>query len=402
VANQTDSIVIIYLPQEWPTYHRRPHWLALAEHFQLLMIEPPAGLLTFWKKPKRVLDLLRGKRIRQGERGIFFYRPLLLASPGIDFLLPLLAKLDRFLMRRRLKKVIRRVSVENKQVVTIINHVHQYHFSKLLPNEICVYEVTDLYLLLPGQQQLDPDHWYTKKAVRCENEIVSKADVIISSSKLVYEKWRATHSSIHYLPNCADYDHFAKTADDSLAVPDELNAIVKPILGFVGYINHLIDFELLNKLAEVNDNWSIVIIGSEHRISGVHRDAAYQKSENYPNVHYLGFKPYDELPSYLKGFDVCLMPFRLNDWMRYSAPNKVYQYLAAGKSVVSTNFTEIEVVKDVIAVAENHQEFIDYVRSVIDGNSEEKIKRRQEVAREYSTEARAKKVATIINDAMNK
>jgi len=392
-----NKLVVVYLPREWHIYQRRPHWLALSKHYQLLMIEPVVGILTAWKHPKRILELLKGKRLRRGEKGIYFYRPLLLASPLVDFVVSPLAKIDRYLMKRILKKIIDKLPAQFKHLIAFINNVHQYHFAKLQAHELCVYEVTDLGLLPHGQQTLDESHWYTKKAMKHESRLVSVADIIITSSKLIGEKWRTVHSNIQYLPNCADFSHFSRAVDEDLAVPSELSNIPPPRLGFVGYINHLIDFELVNKLAIAKKNVSIVIIGSEQRITGIHKDAHYRQSQKITNIHFLGFKPYNELPKYLKGFDVCLMPFRLNEWMRYSAPNKVYQYLAAGKPVVSTNFTETEVAKDVISIARDHQGFIDSVTNLLNESNTDNKHRRLSFAKEHSTEARAEKVAAIIN-----
>ncbi len=393
------TVLVLFLPQEWKIYHRRPHWEAMAAHTKVLIVEPPAGILSVWLRPKRLLNyFIRDRNLRQDGHNLYFFRPIQLASPGIDFLLPFLSVLDRIWMRRQLKKVLNKIKEEFDVAVTFIVQVQQHHFSKIVPNSLQCYEITDLYVIPYGHHQLAENHWYTKRARRYDKKILGDSDLVITSSKLIYDDLKTTVKNIHYLRNCADYNHFAKSAGDKLSVPAELQNLKKPILGFIGYINHLLDYELLTKIAAAFPNSSIVIIGGVQTITNVHRDNWYQKTKALENIHYLGFRDYEKLPAFLKGIDVCLMPFRLNDWMRYSAPNKTYQYLASGKPIVSTNFPEMEHVKNVVHVATGHEEFIRMVQEALNDRSEIKKAERQKVAFENSTENRALKMMRILSE----
>ncbi len=393
------TLLILFLPQEWEIYHRRPHWEALAAHSRILLVEPPAGILTVWLRPKRLLNYyIKDRNLRKSGRNLYFFRPIQLASPGIDFLLPFLSGLDRIWMRRQLQQVLNKIKGEFDIAVTFINQVQQHHFSKTIPHSLQCYEITDLYVIPYGHHQLDESHWYTKRARSYDKKILSDSDLVITSSKLIYDNLKTPVGNIHYLHNSADYNHFVKSAGADLTVPEELRNLKKPILGFIGYINHLIDYELLTKLAVAFRDGSLVLIGGEQKITKVHNDTWYQKTKIIENIHYLGFKDYRQLPAYLKGFDVCLMPFRLNDWMRYSAPNKTYQYLASGKPVVSTNFPEMENVKKVVLVAGDHEEFVNLVQGALNDKSEIKKAERQKVALENSTENRAIKMTNILSD----
>jgi glycosyltransferase involved in cell wall biosynthesis len=207
-------------------------------------------------------------------------------------------------------------------------------------------------------------------------------------------------SNVYYLQNSADYRHFVKSADTELEIPGDIKLLPRPRLGFIGNINHLIDYELLAKLSGEFTNGAIVMIGGEQKNSGITRDRWYQKTKTNGNVHYLGFHDYEKLPNYLKGFDVCLMPFRLNDWMRYSAPNKTYQYLASGKPIVSTDFPEVHHVEQVVHIAKNHTEFIEMVRRALNDKSDIGKAARQQVAFENSTEKWAEKVMEILNKSL--
>ncbi len=397
--NQT--LLILFLPQEWQIYHRRSYWEALARHTPVLVIEPPSGLLTFWLHSKRLADYFQGRgKIRQNGENLYFLRPLLIVPPGIDFRFPLFALIDRVLMKRQVEKAVKSMHQEFRRIVAFLVHVQQSLFSALIPGFRQCYEITDLYTLARGADKLDENNRYTKRALKEEKRIVEESHVVITSSKLIYESLRKSHPNIHYLRNSADYKHFSKSADTALKIPDEIANLPQPRLGFIGYINNLIDFELLVRLSDEFSESSVVLIGAEQKNTGIMNSDWYHKCKSQKNIHYLGFKTYETLPAYLKGFDICLMPFRLNEWMQYSAPNKTYQYLASGKPVVSTDFPEVRYLANVIRIGKDHNDFVRQVREALSEKSDLLTAERKKIAAENSTENRAVKVMEIVNRAI--
>jgi glycosyltransferase involved in cell wall biosynthesis len=391
-------LFVVFLPQEWEIYHRRPYWEAMAKHAEILIIEPPLGLLTAWLRPKRLKDIFRGlKQPSDFQHNVYYYRPYQLMTPGFNFIFSLFSRLDKLLMRRQLNSIIKGLGTSFDKIALFIVHVYQQHFSGILPNAVQCFEITDLYLIPHGRQNLDDTHWYTKKARRYESKIVDESTLVMTSSGLIYERLKKTQASVHYLPNAADYHHFSKSRDESLAVPDDIAGLPSPRMGFIGYINHLIDFELIAKLAKNFPESSLIMIGGVQSISKVSDDLLYNATLQISNVHYRGFKKYETLPAYLKGFDICLMPFRLNDWMKHSAPNKTYQYLASGKPIVSTDFTEIRRYADIVRVGKSHDEFIKLVGEAISERDGQLVQKRLTTAMENSTENRAKKLFELIS-----
>jgi glycosyltransferase involved in cell wall biosynthesis len=393
------TLLVLFLPQEWKGYHRRSYWEALAIHSTVLVVEPAAGLLTLWFHPGRFIDYLRnlGKLISSGNN-TYFFRPFLIGSPGVDFRIPFLAPIDRFLMRLQLQKKIHRLNFKQHEVVIFLVHAQQSLFSALMPKARQCFEITDLYTIAPGYQRIDYNNWYTKRAVKAEKTIISESGLIISSSKLIYEKLKLSGIKAHYLQNSADYGHFSRSAQLELEIPNDIKDIPGPKLGFIGFINHLIDFELLAKLASEFPNASVILIGGEQVETGIANDIWYQRTKSARNIHYLGYKNYRLLPAYLKAFNICLMPFRLNDWMMHSAPNKTYQYLASGKPIVSTDFTEIRQYYNLVYIAKSHPEFVEEVKKALMEKNSELTYARQKAAQENSTEKRAEKVMKLLRD----
>jgi glycosyltransferase involved in cell wall biosynthesis len=119
------------------------------------------------------------------------------------------------------------------------------------------------------------------------------------------------------------------------------------------------------------------------------------------NVHYLGWRPYDTLPAYMKAMDVCLMPYRLNEWMRNAHLNKTYQYLAAGKPVVSTAFPEVIRLEKVISVAKHTEDFIAAVEKALNRtDTTQDIADRLEIARQNSSTVRAQQRAVMLAEML--
>jgi UDP-galactopyranose mutase len=128
-------------------------------------------------------------------------------------------------------------------------------------------------------------------------------------------------------------DHFAQARLRHAAPPDQAN-IREPRIGFFGVIDERLDLELLGALARSKPEWSIVVIGPVVKI-----DPA--SLPRVPNLHYLGQKSYEELPAYLAGWQVAMMPFALNESTRFISPTKTLEYLAGGKRVVSTPIRDV-------------------------------------------------------------
>jgi UDP-galactopyranose mutase len=166
-----------------------------------------------------------------------------------------------------------------------------------------------------------------------ERELMTLADVVFTGGYSLWEAKRDRHANIHPFPSSVDRTHFAK----ALAVLDEpadQAAIPHPRLGFYGVVDERMDLGLIAALADARPDWNVVIVGPVVKI-----DAA--DLPRRPNLHYLGGKTYDQLPAYLGGWEVALMPFAINDSTRFISPTKTPEYLAGGRPVVSTPIVDV-------------------------------------------------------------
>lgn len=166
-----------------------------------------------------------------------------------------------------------------------------------------------------------------------ERRLLAEADVVFTGGYSLYEAKRDQHDNIHPFPSSVDVTHFAQ-ARSSTADPEDQAGFPHPRLGFYGVVDERMDLDLLAAVADARPDWSLVIVGPVVKI-----DPA--DLPRRPNLHYLGGKTYAELPAYLGGWDVAMMPFAINDATRFISPTKTPEYLAAGRPVVSTPITDV-------------------------------------------------------------
>lgn len=166
-----------------------------------------------------------------------------------------------------------------------------------------------------------------------EAELFALADLVFTGGHSLYEAKKNLHAAIYPFPSSIDYRHFSK-ARSAMLTPIDQFSIPSPRIGFFGVIDERMDISLLDVIAQQRPDWHFIIIGPVVKIDPATLPA-------HPNIHYLGSKTYEELPVYLAGWDVAMMPFAINESTRYISPTKTPEYLAGGKPVVSTAIHDV-------------------------------------------------------------
>ena len=166
-----------------------------------------------------------------------------------------------------------------------------------------------------------------------EAQLFNKADVVFTGGNNLYKAKQAKHYNIHCFPSSIDKAHFKAARDFKNELPDQ-STIPHPRLGFYGVIDERFDIELIQQAADAKPDWHFVLIGPIIKI-----DTAILPQNK--NIHYLGSKTYKELPGYLSGWDIAIIPFAINESTRYISPTKTPEYLAGGKPVISTAITDV-------------------------------------------------------------
>jgi UDP-galactopyranose mutase len=166
-----------------------------------------------------------------------------------------------------------------------------------------------------------------------EAELLQKAHVVFTGGASLYEAKRDQHCNVHCCPSSIDKEHFSR-ARSGLSEPDDQKLIPGPRIGFYGVVDERFDIDLLDELSALRPNWHFVIVGPVVKIKETDLPKA-------PNIHYLGKREYEDLPAYLAGWDVAMLPFAHNSATRFISPTKTPEYLAAGRTVVSTGIRDV-------------------------------------------------------------
>jgi glycosyltransferase involved in cell wall biosynthesis len=166
-----------------------------------------------------------------------------------------------------------------------------------------------------------------------EARLLERADLVFTGGQSLYEAKRERHPSVHAFPSSIEAEHFGM-ARNGIPHPDDQRTLPRPRLGYFGVIDERIDLDLIAAVAEARPDWQIVMVGPVVKID----PATLPRRDN---IHYLGMKPYAELPAYLAGWDVALMPFARNEATRFISPTKTPEYLAGGRPVVSTSIRDV-------------------------------------------------------------
>lgn len=226
-----------------------------------------------------------------------------------------------------------------------------------------------------------------------ENELIKDADIVFVTSPNLYESRKKINRNTHYHSNVADFNHFNKSLTVDFPRPIDIRDIQGPVLGFIGAISsYKVNFELLSYIASHRPNYQIVLIGLVGE-----GDPATDISilKEHKNIHLIGPKSYNELPAYLKYFDVALLPNVINSYTDSMFPMKFFEYLSAGKNVVSVNLKAIQGFKDYVNISSTNDDFIADIDNVLLGKGIS-LDKRLELAKQFTYHERTRKMLDLI------
>ncbi len=234
-----------------------------------------------------------------------------------------------------------------------------------------------------------------------ERELFAKADLVTTGGYSLYEAKREQHGNVHAFPSSVDREHLAqaRTMTDG-DEPSDQAAIEHPRLGFYGVIDERMDLELIGKIADARPDWALVMVGPVVKIDPA--DLPIR-----PNIHYLGGKSYAELPRYLAGWDVALMPFAVNEATKFISPTKTPEYLSGGAPVVSTPITDV--VRsyghlDAVRIANNADEFVAACEAALAmrASGNDWLKAADKLLADNSWDNTFKAMSKLVEDAANR
>lgn len=217
-------------------------------------------------------------------------------------------------------------------------------FTEHLNPEVVVYDCMD---------ELAAFKFAPPELTQNERRLFQKADVVFTGGHSIFESKKTAHHNIYSFPSSIDKHHFGRARKTKVDPADQAS-IPHPRFGFFGVIDERFDIDLIDQVAKAKPDWQFVLLGPVVKID----PATLPK---HSNVHYLGGKSYEELPAYISGWDVAMIPFAINESTRFISPTKTPEYLAAGKPVISTPIRDVVSpygMNNLVHIVRNADEFI--------------------------------------------
>ncbi len=351
----------------------------------IIYVEPPVTLLSPFKDPAAWAKWRKWRRgVVPWNKNICLYSPPVVAPFGNMF--RWVNDLNQGWISLFLRQILRRLGWTDPIIWTYLPN--SLPLIRRLPRKLVVYDCVDEHSEYAGL--------INKQLVRdMERQLMAACDITFVTAPGLYRDKRDWAREIYYLPNAADVEHFQKAASPETPVPPEMAGLPRPVLGYVGVIREWVDLDLLAYLARARPEWSLVLIGP----AGPGVDLG--ELQRLPNVHLLGYRERRNLPGYLKGFDVCLNVFKLNQLTERVSPLKFYEYLATGKPVVSVDMPGVRDFADVIEIASGREEFLAAVERALAEETPQKAARRLERSRANSWDSRVRFMMEKITDKLS-
>ena len=338
-----------------------------------------------WKRVLGLQNRVRQVVVPQGTVEVFSLPPVIPVNwTRSPFLLKRLIQLNGGLLQRVLTRGLKKRAVVDPVVVNALNPVYGNALAGRLEEKLLVYYCYD---------EIQAGRWMTVHGHAAEEDFLKKVDLVITSSEKLRERKLAYHPKCYTVNNGVDLDIFMLGATPEQSFSTSPN---KPVIGYLGSVDHRIDIALIDKLLGKFPQVELQFVGR------VTSEEVVEHYKGHPQVHFQGPKTPDKLAHFLGKFDVGIIPFVKNEFTEGIYPMKINEYLAAGLSVVSTRFGDMNSFESVATICDTHEEFLESIGKVLntDSNSVDRMERIH-FAQQNTWDRRAVEFLKIIKEGWN-
>lgn len=380
--------VVLLSTADWdnPFWTNKQHVaVSLAEEgFRVFYIDslglrqPSANSSDFGRILRRLKRAFKAPR--EVKRNIWVWSPIIIPFQKYSFI----RKLNRLILSTWLKWNLKKLNI-NKNILWTYNPL-TLDLLNTDGYEKLVYHCVDEIKAQPGMP--------VEILETSDSNLTKKSDVVFATAPKLYETRKLLNKNTFYFSNVADFKHFNQAISCNFPAPADIAVIQSPIIGFIGAISgYKVNFDLIKSMAISHPDYNFVLIG---KVGEGEPGTDVSLLENMNNIHLLGPKNYDDLPAYLKAIDVAMLPNQINEYTDSMFPMKFFEYLAAGKPVVSVNLKSISEHKNVCYLSHTYEEFSRNLKDAVENDDEIKLNQRLALARECTYEGRMKKMLKVL------
>lgn len=376
--------IICFSANTWyPIPTRKQHVMKrITGEARVFYFEPPVTWIAGFKDPAAKKEMKKWKQ-----------EPVQIAANLTAFAIPpffpfynihrWINTINQNFLARYVRKMMKKYGIQNPILWIYVPAMGD--LVDKVPHSAVIYDITDKHSEYKGFIRRE-----TVEAM--EKDLASKADVVFTTAKGLYDIQKQVNPHTYLIPNGSDFALFNQAAQ-KLPVPEDMKDIQGPVLGYVGVLQEWVDYDIIEYIASQKPESSIVLVGPQG--AGVQLDHL----KKYKNIHFLGRKKQEELPQYISQFDVCLNIFRGSRLSKDVSPLKFYEYLATGKPVVSTRYPEqVEDFQDAVYIADSKEEFLQKCELALREPDSSLTEKRLKYGHETSWDARVAQIVGVLKE----
>ena len=381
--------IICFAPTDWWSMNPSctTHIMKrLAEKNKVLYINPFSSDFlgaTKTRITKRFVRKLKSvaKFLGRIQKNLYVFSPVFLPFQGKR----MIDALNNLLLRLQIKAVCSILGMS--EPLLWVENLRAADLLELFQPLGVIYHVSDLFV---------EDEYVANQGVlrQREKKISEASDILICVSQRLYEAKASQRGNVFYIPHGVDFELFRQAANNENNGIKELAGVPRPIAGYYGTLTVSNDIELLQYCAAHLRDVSFVFAG---QVTG----GDYNELSKQPNVHFIGKLPYEKIPGLCVCFDVCMLQWKMDKWIKFCNPLKFFEYMASGKPIVSVPIDEIaDKYSDLVSIAKTKEEYCDAIKRELQNDTPQRSQRRIEIAREHSWDKHVEEISDLIMTAI--
>lgn len=359
---------------------------------KVLYVEPSIDLRSFRQALRQTTfkwtDLWRDLKqnpVRQVRDNLYIFHSPIPISGRRPF-----DRMTRFIWKRHLASAMRKLGFHPP--IVWLSRPNMVSLTTGFGATLVIYHVVDEY-----QAYLGEDREARRQQQVLEQRLLKSVGLVIVVSEKLLTAKRAFNEHTYLVPNGVDAQAYMQALHSHAPLPPDIAGLPKPVIGYSGLIAARLNLDWLHHLAIRRPDWSIALVGAvdDRRCA----DELVQLRQ-LKNVYFLGRKTIDQVPHYVRAFDVCLIPYRVDERAQHASPLKLYDYLATGKPIVTTDFAAAGQFKECVRIAGTQEEFVRQIAEALSEHDADLFRARQRIAVENTWDVRVEQLSAILQSRL--